>query len=418
MSLFNNNPNGGFMDEIRCDEQDYLVWKWHPTGSQLNGTNRENAVRWGSSLRVKEGSVAVFMYATESGTVQDYILGPADTFVDTKNLPIISSIIGLAFNGGTPFPAEVYFINLANTIQMKFAVPYFDVYDSELREFSVPVAVRGSFDFNINDYQTFIDKHRLDNFSIADLQAQVKDSVAENVKVVIANAPDDFEIPVIHLGKKITEIKDKLKGLLAGKLFNEYGITLKDINLAAIEIDKDSSGYKELKAVTKELTSATLKDRNKAQRVAESREIKGNQTVNMFTKAANAFVDVKESQFIRHKKAETEFAETIEDARAGKIGAIGGKLFRDIGKMVHGGDKKNASDVPPPIPTASAYNVAVDGQPTGPFTLDVLSQMADSKQLTKDSMVWKKGMEQWEKAGNVDELKDLFSEMPPIPGQE
>ena len=415
MALFSNNPNGGFMDAIRCDEQDYLVWKWHPTGSQPNGTQRENAIRWGSSLRVKEGSVAVFMYANEGGTVQDYILGPADTFIDTKNLPVISSIIGLAFNGGTPFPAEVYFINLANTIQMKFAVPYFDVFDSKLQEFSVPVAVRGSFDFNISDYQTFINKHRLDNFSITDLQAQVRDSVSENVKIVVANAPDDFDIPVVHLGKKITDIKDKIKSLLAGKLFNDYGITLKDINLAAIEIDKDSSGYKELTSVTKDLTADALKKRNKANIVAEARDIKGNQTIGMLEKAANVFVDVKENQFIRHKKAETEFADTIEDARAGKIGAIGGKLFRDIGKMVHGSEKKNGNDVPPPIPTASAYNVAVDGQATGPYTLEVLSQMADSKQLTKDSMVWKKGMEQWEKAGNVDELKDLFIEMPPIP---
>lgn len=418
MSFFSNNPNGGFMDEIRCDEQDYLIWKWHPTGSQANGTSRENAVRWGSSLRVKEGSVAVFIHATDNGTIQDYIVGPADTIVDSKNLPVISSIIGLAFNGGTPFPAEVYFINLANTIQMKFAVPYFDVYDSKLDEFAVPVAVRGSFDFNISDYQTFIDMHRLDNFSVDNLQAQVRDSVSENARTVIANAPDDFEIPVIHLEKKTAEIKDKLKGLLAGKLYNEYGITLKDINLAAIEIDKDSSGYKELKAVTKDLTSSKLKDLSKAERIAESREIKGNQTVGMFTKAANAFVDIKESQFVRHKKAETEFAETIEDARAGKIGAIGGKLFRDIGKMVHGSDKSNASDVPPPIPTASLYNVAVDDKATGPYDLKTLAQMADSQQLTKDSMVWKKGMVQWEKAGDVDELKGLFSEMPPIPGQE
>ncbi|MBR1670367.1 MAG: DUF4339 domain-containing protein [Butyrivibrio sp.] len=328
---------------------------------------------------------------------------------------VISSIIGLAFNGSTPFPAEVYFINLANTIQMKFAVPYFDVFDSKLQEFSVPVAVRGSFDFNICDYQTFINKHRLDNFSVSDLQVQVKDSVSENVKIVVANAPDDFEIPVIHLGKKITDIKEKVKTLLAGKLFNDYGITLKDINLAAIEIDKDSSGYKELSAITKDLTAETLKKRNKANIIAESREIKGNQTLGMFEKAANALVDIKENQFIRHKKAEVEFADAIEDARAGKIGAIRGKLFRDIGKMVHGNEKKNAGDVPPPIPTASLYNVAVDGKPTGPYTIEVLAQMVESTQLTRDSLVWKKGMAQWEKAGDVDELKDLFIEMPPIP---
>ena len=45
---------GGFMDEIRCDEPSYLIWKWHPAGAQLGEGNRENAIRWGSSLRVKD----------------------------------------------------------------------------------------------------------------------------------------------------------------------------------------------------------------------------------------------------------------------------------------------------------------------------------------------------------------------------
>lgn len=48
MALFNrNNRKGGFMDEIRCDEPSYLIWKWHPSGSQLGENQRENAIRWG-----------------------------------------------------------------------------------------------------------------------------------------------------------------------------------------------------------------------------------------------------------------------------------------------------------------------------------------------------------------------------------
>ena len=36
MALFDrNNRKGGFMDEIRCDEPLYLIWKWHPSGSQV-----------------------------------------------------------------------------------------------------------------------------------------------------------------------------------------------------------------------------------------------------------------------------------------------------------------------------------------------------------------------------------------------
>ena len=45
--------------------------------------------------------------------------------------------------------------------------------------------------------------------------------------------------------------------------------------------------------------------------------------------------------------------------------------------------------------------------------------MATAGQFTADSLVWKKGMEQWAKAGTVDELKNLFANvMPPIPPQE
>ena len=45
------------MDEIRCDEESYLIWKWHPAGVEQGTGDRENAIRWGSSLRVKDGEV-------------------------------------------------------------------------------------------------------------------------------------------------------------------------------------------------------------------------------------------------------------------------------------------------------------------------------------------------------------------------
>lgn len=414
MGLFSNNKNGGMMDVIRCDEQDYLIWKWRPLGAELGESNKENSIRWGSSLRVKEGSVAIFVYSGENGTVQDYIEGPADVVVDTKNLPIISSLVSKVYNGSSPFQAEVYFVNLANTVQMKFAVPYFDVFDSELTEFSVPVAVRGSIDFNINDYKTFIKKHRLDNFSVSDLQTQIRDAVSAHVKSIIANAPDTYEIPVIQLEKKGLEIKNDIVTLLADKLFNDYGVNLADVNIAAIDIDKDSEGYKELKSVTKELTATRLKKLNKAQNTAESREIKGNQTLGMLEKAASKLVDIKENQFVRHKKAEAEFADVIEDKRAGKIGAISGKMIRDIGNAFSGA-KKTTEDSPPPIPNSVQYSVAINGEPAGPFDMDELGRMAAEKKLTADSLVWKKGMTEWQKAGTVTELKGLFFEMPPIP---
>ena len=57
-----NKMHDAAIDIIRCDEPSYLIWKWHPVGSEAGENNREHAIRWGSSLRVKDGEVAVFVY--------------------------------------------------------------------------------------------------------------------------------------------------------------------------------------------------------------------------------------------------------------------------------------------------------------------------------------------------------------------
>ena len=80
MGLFSKLTSGGLMNEIRCDEPSYLIWKWRPAGG--NG-KRENAIRWGSSLRVKDGEVAVFVYKHGDGPLQDFIEGPYDGIADT-----------------------------------------------------------------------------------------------------------------------------------------------------------------------------------------------------------------------------------------------------------------------------------------------------------------------------------------------
>ena len=177
MGLFTKQRSGGFMDEIRCDEPSYLIWKWRPAGSDPGVNNRENAIRWGSSLRVKEGEAAVFVYKRRDGVTQDFIEGPYDQIIKTENLPVLASIVGLAYAGGTPFQAEVYFINLAQIIQVKFGIPFFDVYDPRFPDFGVPAAVRGTLSFRISDYREFIRLHRLNTFRLDDFQAQIRDAI-------------------------------------------------------------------------------------------------------------------------------------------------------------------------------------------------------------------------------------------------
>ncbi len=251
MGLF-RRKNGGFMDQIRCDEPSYLIWKWHPQGSEKGNNNRENAIRWGSSLRVKESQVAVFVYNMTDGMTQDFIEGPFDQILETENLPVFADIIGLAYQGGTPFQAEVYFINLAEKIQIPFVVPYFEIYDARFPDIGVPVAVRGTMVFRISDYREFIRIHGLSDFSLKDLQNRMKDVVTGCVKSVVSMIPDEMKIPIVQIDRKVFEISEIIEKCLSERLFRDFGIDVSAIDISSIETDRTSDGYHKLMALTAE----------------------------------------------------------------------------------------------------------------------------------------------------------------------
>ena len=437
MALFDKSKRtGGFMDEIRCDEPSYLIWKWHPAGVQLGTGNRENAIRWGSSLRVKDGEVAVFVYSQYDGTVQEYIEGPCDLILNTENLPILASLVGLAYDGGTPFQAEVYFINLARIIQVKFGVPFFDIYDPRFADFGVPVAVRGTVSFSITDYREFIKLHRLNNFQLEDFQQQIRDIVSRYVKDTVANAPAAHNIPVIQIETKTAQINDVVEYDLAERLKENFGVLVSGVDIGAIEIDKNSEGYRQLMAVTKNVAATKIEAETQdyVERLRIQRE-EGQYAMHKQTQTANigAFQVEKQADVgIAGAQALGQMgANGAGDVNLGGDGdgfnmaammasmAVGGAVGQNIAGAMNnmmGGinQQTTPSVVPPPIPTV-AYHVAINGQAAGPFDMTSLTQMAANGQLTGDSLVWKNGMAHWEKAIAVDELKGLFSTMPPIP---
>lgn len=436
MSLF-GKKTGGFMDEIRCDEPSYLIWKWHPAGSQLGTNDRENSIRWGSSLRVKDGEVAVFVYKQKDGTMQDFIEGPFSQTLKTANLPILASIIGLAYDGGTPFQAEVYFINLARIIQVRFGVPFFDVYDPRFTDFGVPVAVRGTVSFRISDYREFIKLHRLSSFNLDDFQKQLRDTVSRYIKDTVANAPAANNIPVIQIESRIAQINDAAEYDIKERLKEDFGVTVSGVDIGAIEIDKGSEGYQQLMAVTKDITAAKTQAETAdyIERLRIQRE-EGQYALHKQTQSANF------AAFQTEKQAEVGIAGANALGQMGANGAgnvnlgegggagfnpaammagmaVGGAVGQNMAGMMScmmsGMNQQPAPGaVPPPIPSIT-YHVVVNGQATGPYDLAALKQMVDAGQLTSDSLVWQAGMVTWEKAGAIDSLKELFNITLPIP---
>lgn len=422
MGLF-NRKEGGLMDVIRCDEEQYLVWKWRPAGQVANSTSKENAIRYGSSLRVKDGETAVFVYKKDGEQVMDFIQGPYDGTIKTDNFPVLTSIVGAAFGGESPFQAEIYFFNLQGNNQIKFAVPYFDVVDPRFLDLSVPVAVRGSLTFNLTDVRQFIKLNRLIDFDLDKFRDQISGMVKKFAKNFVTNCPSENGIPVLQIERKIVEISDLMQARLAPQLQDDFGVNLKRLDISAIEIDKESSEYAEFSKATK-------------QQQIRRAEI----DTDVYEESAHLGVQSQHLQaHAINKQAEVLTAAANNLGQMGQMGNGGG--MNPVGMMMGMGvaagmgqqmagmmggmqqtqqpQQQAPQMAPPPMPGTVSYMLAVNGQQYGPYNMQQLQQMAQSGQLTAQTLVWCQGMAAWEPAANRPDLASLFAPaappMPPTP---
>ena len=466
MGLFSSKKEGGMMDMIRCDEQDFLIWKWKPEGNEVNSTNKENAIRWGSSLRVKDGEVAAFVYKQKDGSMQDFIAGPHDESIKTANFPVLANIVGLAFGGGTPFQAEVYFINLAGNIQVRFGIPYFDVFDPRFLDFGVPVAVRGSITFNITDYKGFVKLNRLINFDLETFKSQIKDAVTKYVKGIVANVPTDLQLPVVQIERRILEINDLVGQRIKASLEADFGVNIKRLDISDVEIDKDADGYKKVRELTADITEKLTKTQAnlnvntlEAQSEVNIKNLKDLQQINaddmedrlakqreemqraqkLQTEASNFEVHKLNIQTDAQKEILTSAANSLGEMGNMNLGGgsgggmnpagmmtgmmMGGAMGNQMAGMMNNmGNTMNPQNTQtpqnnqmPPPPPVTQYLLSVNGQQAGPFDMQQLQQMVINGQLVTNTFVWKQGMQNWVEAGQVMELQSLFNSMPPPP---
>ena len=425
MGLFDRKKEGGLMDVIRCDQEEYLVWKWRPSG-EANSTKKENSIRWGSSLRVKDGEVAVFVYKQNDGQMMDYIVGPHDKTIETANFPVLTSIVGSLWGGNSPFQAEIYFMNLQGNNQVKFAVPYFDVADPRYPDFTVPVAVRGAITFNLTDYKQFIKLNRLIDFDLDKFSQQIKAAVTKYVKNFVANCPLDNNIPVLQLERKVMEISDLVQARLRPQFEEDFGVNLKRLDISAIEIDKESENYDEFVRLTKvQQTRRAEIDTEQYERVsklsAETQFIQAhaiNQQADVLKTAAQSMGQMGGMDF-GGGGGMNPAGMMMGMAMGSAMGGQMANMMNNMGQMPQQPQQPQqappmpGAPVPPPMPTAVQYMVAINGQQYGPYNIQQMQQMAQSGQINPQVLVWAQGMPQWAAAGSVPELAQLFGATPP-----
>lgn len=455
MGIFSSKKEGGIMDSIRCDEENYLIYKWKPKGNEKNTTNKENSIRFGSSIRVKDGEMAVFVYKQKDGSFQDFIEGPYDEILKTANLPIISNIIGTAYAGGTPFQAEVYFINLSPVIEFSGRVPYFDVFDPRYLDFPVPCAVKYQLLSQIENPKEFIKIHRLIEISPDDLINKIRPSINSTIKSIVLNIPKKNNIPVVQIETQLNEINRELKENETSEIQNLFGIKINRFTVDLIDIDKESQSYQKLRSLTADITERKVLtqtdveiDTIEAQSEVNIKNLKDQQRIN--TENLEKTLEVQREEMQRAQKLQTESAnfethklnilteaqkEVLKTAgeSLGQMGnmnlggggdgsmnpagmmtgmMMGGAMGNQMSNMMNQmGDSMNPNSNqggPPPTPQQKLYYVAADGEKTGPFNKSQLNQLKQNNLFNNKSMVWTEGMSDWSEASNILDLKEVL----------
>jgi membrane protease subunit (stomatin/prohibitin family) len=484
MGLFSSKKEGGFMDAIRTPDKSnenfdplkFLIWKWRPSNegeaNTLGDSKKENNLRWGSPVTVKQGQVAYFLYKQKDGTAEEIIDASTESKeirLDTSNFPVLSSILGLGFNGDTPFPASIYFINLNGTLQIKFGLRIDEVVDFRTPDFGVPVFVRGSLTVNIPDYKAFVAINTLTNFDIDLFSNQIQNAVVRFIKGTVANVSADLNIPVIQIERKILDINDWVHQRIKSSLEEDFAVNIKRLDIAHLEIDKESEGYKKLRELTADINEKRIKTQNvqidaevktfQAQTDLNIKNIQDTQRINVentedslriqreqYEKAQSLQTETNNLDLMK-LKIQTDAQKSILTAAAGSLGEMGsmnlggggGGAMNPAGMMTGmmlGGAMGNqmagmmnqmgntmnpqnpqapGSNQMPPPPPVTQYMLSVNGQQSGPFNMQQLQQLILNGQMQRNTYVWKQGMPSWVEAEQVMELQGLFNSVPPPP---
>lgn len=351
--------------------------------------------------------------------------------------------------------------NLSKGSQVNFAIPFFDVFDPRLQDYGVPVSVHGTIVYSIEDMDLFHSVNKNETYSDETFQQKLRGTVTKFVKGVVTNAPTDAQIPVVQLERKILEISNLIQQYVKPQVEQLFGITIRQLDITRMNIDKESRGYRELKALTADLERERVMAQHNAQisnfnlqndlnqdqlkmqstlnldamRRQQEMQLGGQeqiQDMNLENQRETMRIQREEMQRASRLQTEQTFlgahqanlsAGVLNNATDNGINAfrqqtqMGASMGLGAAPQMPGMQMKQAT------PQVS-YMVGVNGQQAGPFDWNQLQQLVSQGQLTQQTYVWKQGMANWDFAGNVQELQPLFMNaappqmpgMPPMPG--
>jgi membrane protease subunit (stomatin/prohibitin family) len=163
--------------------------------------------RLGSQVIVRETQSAVFF---RDGKALD-VFGPGRHTIQTSNIPILATLIGLVTSGKTPFPAEVVFVSMRQFLDQKWGTPEPipfrdpDFGMARLRAF-------GSYAFSVKNPQMFVTKiaGQQGLFTNQQIEAYFRGIVVQRFMDILGESKHSLLDLPAHYNELSTQLQDVL----------------------------------------------------------------------------------------------------------------------------------------------------------------------------------------------------------------
>jgi membrane protease subunit (stomatin/prohibitin family) len=354
----------GWMDKLRAELVDIIEWIDDGRHSLVWRFPRyHNQIKHGARLVVRPGQLAIFV---REGRVAD-VFGPGHHRLETRNLPLLSTLAGWKHGFDSPFMAEVYFVSTRVISDLRWGTPN----PVPLRDPDFgPIRVRafGTYTLRAQDPRTLLEQ------LVGADGAVEADEVSELLRAVIASAFADLvgkaEIPILDLASRYAELSEELRRMVVERIDGEYGLEIPQLYIVNVSVPAE------------------------VEQALDARS------------SMNAIGDLAAYQAY-------QLAQSMPVAAANPAGGLAGAGVGLGMGLAMARPALGAGAAPPPVPGA-AWHIAENGRASGPLGQDALGRAVAEGRLTRETLVWSPGMPAWLPAGQVPALAALLGP-PPLP---
>ena len=294
----------------------------------------------GTQLIVHESQEAVFF---RDGRALDHF-GAGKYTLETESLPLMKGFFKKVANGPSQFHAEVYFVNLATIMGVKWGT------DSKIRMFDpasglhVEIGAHGEFNIRVEDsgkvllkiVGTELNLKKDDivdgGYSTSSVSGKFRALVMSKVKSFLPKAIRENNIDILEIDERLDEIGEYIKNQLNAAL-ESYGLFIPEFYITSILTPDDDPNFRRLKAQHAERYLKVQEERIKQ---AEAEARRDRVVVEAQTNAEVKIIGVKaEEEAIRrmaYAEAEKERAQGL--AHADALKAMGGNYQMETSRVV------------------------------------------------------------------------------------